>query len=164
MTDALTAYRDQELDLPALCAALGPLIGQLGVITDERVRAVPDDRTIRYYQTLGLLDRPLRYDGRVARYGYKHVLQVLAIKLLQSQGYSLAQIQAALPTATLPELEALLGPAMGAPPAPVQPAPPQPKTVLIYELQPGVQLQIDPAYVPDPQSLLTRIIHALHQN
>jgi DNA-binding transcriptional MerR regulator len=62
------------------------------------VRAVPDDRTIRYYGTIGLLDRPLAMRGRTALYGRKHLAQVVAIKRLQTAGRSLAEIQALWPT------------------------------------------------------------------
>ncbi len=58
-----------------------------------RVRPVPDRRTIRYYTTLGLLDRPAQMRGRVAYYGPRHVLQLAAIKQLQSQGATLQQVQ-----------------------------------------------------------------------
>jgi DNA-binding transcriptional MerR regulator len=58
-----------------------------------RVRDVPDLRTIRYYTTLGLLDRPLEMQGRTAYYGWRHVWQLLAIKRLQLAGVPLAEIQ-----------------------------------------------------------------------
>jgi DNA-binding transcriptional MerR regulator len=61
-----------------------------------RIRAVPDVRTLRYYTTLGLLDRPARMEGRTAFYGRRHVLQLVAIKRLQGRGFSLAEIQARL--------------------------------------------------------------------
>ena len=63
----------------------GPANGQ--------VRAVPDRRTIRYYTTLGLLDRPARMRGRTALYGRRHLLQIVAIKRLQARGLALAAIQ-----------------------------------------------------------------------
>lgn len=59
-----------------------------------RVREVPDIRTIRYYTTLGLLDRPAQMRGRTALYGERHLLQLVAIKRLQAKGYSLAEVQA----------------------------------------------------------------------
>jgi DNA-binding transcriptional MerR regulator len=59
-----------------------------------QVRAVPDDRTIRYYGTIGLIDRPAAMRGRTALYNRKHVAQVVAIKRLQATGKSLAEIQA----------------------------------------------------------------------
>jgi DNA-binding transcriptional MerR regulator len=58
-----------------------------------RVRDVPDVRTIRYYITLGLLDRPLEMQGRTAFYGPKHLLQLVAIKRLQAQGLPLVDVQ-----------------------------------------------------------------------
>ena len=61
-----------------------------------QVRAVPDLRTIRYYTTLGLLDRPAEMRGRTALYGRRHLLQLVAIKRLQAQGMTLGQIQARL--------------------------------------------------------------------
>ena len=58
-----------------------------------RVRGVPDLRTIRYYTTLGLLDRAADMRGRTALYGRKHLLQLVAIKRLQARGLGLAEIQ-----------------------------------------------------------------------
>jgi hypothetical protein len=58
-----------------------------------RVRDVPDLRTIRYYTTLGLIDRPAAMRGRTALYGPRHLLQLVAIKRLQARGLSLAQVQ-----------------------------------------------------------------------
>lgn len=64
-----------------------------------RVREVPDARTIRYYTTLGLLDRPLEMQGRTAFYGWRHVWQLLAIKRLQRAGAPLVEIQQRLAAA-----------------------------------------------------------------
>ena len=61
-----------------------------------QVRAVPDERSIRYYTTLGLIDRPtLR--GRTALYGRRQLAQVITIKRWQGEGRSLAEIQQQLP-------------------------------------------------------------------
>jgi MerR HTH family regulatory protein len=61
-----------------------------------RVREVPDRRAIRWYTTIGLLDRPAAMRGRTALYGPRHLAQLVAIKRLQAQGRSLAEIQAEL--------------------------------------------------------------------
>src|SRR4051812_36230344 len=61
-----------------------------------RVRELPDRRTIRYYTTLGLIDRPAAMRGRTALYGLRHLLQLVAIKRLQANGLSLAEVQARL--------------------------------------------------------------------
>jgi DNA-binding transcriptional MerR regulator len=60
---------------------------------DGRTREVPDLRTIRYYTTLGLIDRPVSMKGRTALYGQRHLLQIVAIKRLQSKGQTLAELQ-----------------------------------------------------------------------
>src|SRR3982751_928834 len=62
-------------------------------VPSGRVRDVPDLRTIRYYTTLGLLDRAAAMRGRTALYGRRHLLQLVAIKRLQASGLSLAEIQ-----------------------------------------------------------------------
>jgi hypothetical protein len=58
-----------------------------------RVRDVPDRRAIRWYTTIGLVDRPLGMRGRTALYGPRHLQQLVAIKRLQATGRTLAQIQ-----------------------------------------------------------------------
>ncbi len=61
--------------------------------SNGRVREVPDRRTIRWYATIGLVDRPAAMRGRTALYGRRHLLQLVAIKRLQAGGRSLAEIQ-----------------------------------------------------------------------
>jgi len=72
-----------------------------------RVRAIPDERTLRYYTTLGLLSGPARLKGRKAFYDRRHLAQVVAIKRLQALGMSLAQIQQELAGATPREVESM---------------------------------------------------------
>jgi DNA-binding transcriptional MerR regulator len=61
-----------------------------------RVREVPDRRLVRYYTTLGLLDRPVTLRGRTALYSRRHLLQLVAIKRLQVTGSTLLEIQTSL--------------------------------------------------------------------
>ena len=72
-----------------------------------RVRDVPNERLIRWYVTLGLLDPPLSRRGRVARYGDRHLLQLVAVKRRQAEGRSLAEIQEELAGATNETLAAI---------------------------------------------------------
>jgi hypothetical protein len=65
-----------------------------------RVRDVPTERLIRWYATVGLVDPPLSRQGRVAQYGRRHLLQLVAVKRRQAEGRSLAEIQAELAGAT----------------------------------------------------------------
>ncbi|MFD7655698.1 MerR family transcriptional regulator [Actinosynnema sp. NPDC059797] len=59
-----------------------------------RVRELPNGRAIRWYTTIGLVDRPVANRGRTALYGRRHLLQVVAVKKLQAAGHTLAEIQA----------------------------------------------------------------------
>ena len=68
--------------------------------TNGRVRDVPNERLVRWYVTVGLVDPPLSRRGRVARYGRRHLLQLVAVKRRQAEGRSLAEIQAELAGAT----------------------------------------------------------------
>ena len=65
-----------------------------------RVRDVPNERLVRWYVTVGLVDPPLSRRGRVAQYGRRHLLQLIAVKRRQAEGRSLAEIQAELAGAT----------------------------------------------------------------
>ncbi|MFC4059780.1 MerR family transcriptional regulator [Planomonospora corallina] len=83
-------------------AALPPAVGRGG-----RGRDVPNERLVRWYATIGLLDPPSARRGRVALYGRRHLLQLVAVKRRQAEGRSIAQIQAELTGATDRTLEAI---------------------------------------------------------
>ncbi|WP_231515273.1 helix-turn-helix domain-containing protein [Herbidospora cretacea] len=74
-----------------------------------RVSDVPNERLIRYYTTIGLLDPPLARRGRVALYGRRHLLQLVAVKRRQAEGASNAAIQRELLGATDDHLAELAG-------------------------------------------------------
>jgi hypothetical protein len=74
--------------------ALDALAGEYPGAPNGRVRDVPDRRAIRWYTTIGLVDRPLGMRGRTALYGPRHLQQLVAIKRRQAEGTSLARIQA----------------------------------------------------------------------
>ncbi|KAB2350832.1 MerR family transcriptional regulator [Actinomadura rudentiformis] len=78
-----------------------------------RVRDLPNERLIRWYTTIGLVDPPLGRRGRTALYGHRHLLQLVAIKRRQAAGRSIAEIQTELtgaPDATLEEIAQLPAP------------------------------------------------------
>jgi hypothetical protein len=79
-------------------ASLGP--DGIPARANGRVRDVPTERLIRWYATVGLVDPPLSRQGRVAQYGRRHLLQLVAVKRRQAEGRSLAEIQAELAGAT----------------------------------------------------------------
>ena len=75
----------------------------------SRVRDAPDQRTARYYTSLGLLDGPRAFRGKVGLYGERQLLQLLAVKRLQAQGETLDAIQARLLGLSTRRLRALFG-------------------------------------------------------
>lgn len=99
-----------NLSLEQLSEEVARLLEQKGLMAvqqDHRVSAAPDIRTIRYYTTLGLLDRPV-IEGRQARYNQRHILQLLGIKALQVLSLPLAEIQSRLYGLSDSELEAVI--------------------------------------------------------
>lgn len=171
----LDRHRRAELSLGGLTAAAREILSRAAAPDDRRVARFPDERTIRYYQSLGLVGRPLRYDGREAVFAYEHLVRVAAIKLLQNQGFSLAQIQSALWGASTEALEAAVLEAIAprkealalrkdariaAAPAAVMRSR-GPRSVVQAEVAPGVQVTIDPVLVPDPERVLRAIGAAL---
>jgi len=94
-----------------LAEVVGRVMASTGQVeqTSARVRDVPDLRTIRYYTTLGMVDRPLEMQGRTAYYGRRHVWQLLAIKRLQATGATLVEIQQKLAGANDRTLQKLAG-------------------------------------------------------
>lgn len=83
-----------------------------------RVRETPDRRTVRYYTTLGVLDRPSEFRGRTGLYGTRQLWQLMAIKRLQSRGEPLQEIQQRLLNATDAELRRIAAPPRGTPDSP----------------------------------------------
>jgi len=87
-------------ELAAGVLATGDQPGGRLARANGRVRDMPNERLIRWYVTVGLLDPPLSRRGRVAWYGPRHLLQLVAIKRRQAEGRALAEIQAELAGAT----------------------------------------------------------------
>ena len=84
--------------------------------TNTSARATPSARAIRFYVASGLLDHP-EGKGTAATYHYKHLLQLLAIKIRQREGQTLDVIKAELADLQGDQLEkkvaAALAPALG---------------------------------------------------
>lgn len=57
----------------------------------HKVVDIPGIRTIRFYHQKGLID-PASRSGRQATYAYRHILQVLVVKLLQTENLNLKKI------------------------------------------------------------------------
>ena len=97
-------------DLAALAAGLLDASGVVPV--NAAARARPSERTIRFYVTRGLVSPP---DGRgtAAVYSYRHLLQVLAIKLRQMEGATLEALSKELAGMTGDLIERRVATAVG---------------------------------------------------
>jgi len=85
--------------------------------TNASARAAPSARAVRFYVSNGLLDRP-EGTGTAATYNYRHLLQLLAIKIRQREGQTLDIIKREMHETTGDLLERRiaqsLAPALGA--------------------------------------------------
>jgi DNA-binding transcriptional MerR regulator len=85
--------------------------------TNASARATPSARAIRFYVASGLLDHP-EGKGTAATYHYRHLLQLLAIKIRQREGQTLDMIKSEMHGVTGDLLEKRvaqsLAPALGA--------------------------------------------------
>lgn len=76
-------------NLRDLAAVVGALLQATAVTPiNAAARAMPSERTIRFYVTRGLVSPP-EGRGTAATYSYRHFLQVLHIKLRQMEGATL---------------------------------------------------------------------------
>ena len=80
----------------------------VGKQTRYKVTDLPSERTVRYYLSRGILDRPLGKRGTTSLFGYRHLLQLLAIKYLQFQYLPLEKIRVVLAGRSNRELEEIL--------------------------------------------------------
>ncbi|MBC6463602.1 MerR family transcriptional regulator, partial [Actinomadura sp. HBU206391] len=102
-----------------LAAAAAAALGGEPAQVNGRVRDMPNERLIRWYTTIGLVDPPSARRGRIALYGQRHLLQLVAVKRRQAAGRTIAQIQMELTGATDDTLQSIARvPGTSAPPSP----------------------------------------------
>ncbi len=100
-------------NLRDLATVAGALLDASGVRPiNAAASAHPSERTIRFYVTRGLVEPP-EGRGTAATYTYRHLLQVLAIKLRQMEGATLAAIGTELRETTGDVLERRVAVALG---------------------------------------------------
>ncbi len=85
--------------------------------TNASARAAPSARAVRFYVATGLMDHP-EGKGTAATYHYRHLLQLLVIKIRQREGQTLDTIKTEMGGVTGDALEKRvaqsLAPALGA--------------------------------------------------
>src|SRR5688500_5586727 len=88
-----------------LAAHVTALVDAAGIRpTNASARAAPSAPAVRFYDSSGLMDRP-EGAGTAATYNYRHLLQLLAIKIRQREGQSLDVIREELRETTGDALE-----------------------------------------------------------
>ncbi len=124
MADPLLALRDYAKLAPwnirDLSTIAGGILDASGVTPiNAAAQSRPSDRTIRFYVTRKLLSAP---DGRgtAATYGYRHLLQLLAIKLRQMEGGTLVTIEKELGESSGDVIEKRVAATLGSVPSPEQ--------------------------------------------
>jgi len=106
----LANYKNIDpVTIDELVSLLGELLPQLvGEQERYKVTSVPTVRTVRNYISKGLVDKPLRYEGPVALYGYRHLLQIVVVKHLQANHFQIKKIREIISDLSDEKLEELL--------------------------------------------------------
>ncbi len=168
----LMSLPESGVTLDELAARANAILASRGFVAeDSRSASRVDSRTVRFYQTIGVLPKPA-YEGRRALYSLTHLLRLVAAKQLQSEGYTLAQIQATLPARTdrhitraLTEAESVMQ--QGSRVLPGAKPPSRPSStgstpeLRAFTLAKGVTLLVDPTSAQDPAALAKSLADAL---
>ncbi len=102
-------YKDVHLSLDELVSAANTLLPDIlpSDISDQRIKEELSPRLVRHYSSQGSLEEPLK-EGREARYTYRHLLQLLALRRLQAEGHRTGSVSSLLTDMSETELEDLL--------------------------------------------------------
>jgi DNA-binding transcriptional MerR regulator len=73
------------------------------------VTVVPDERTIRYYLSEGLVQAPEEKQGTASVFSYQNLLQLVVVKKLQAEHLPIRKIRDLVSGKSEQELETLLG-------------------------------------------------------
>ena len=73
------------------------------------VTSVPDERTIRYYMSEGLIQTPGERQGTASVFNYLNLLQLLTVKKLQAEHLPIRKIRELVAGKSEQELELMLG-------------------------------------------------------
>jgi DNA-binding transcriptional MerR regulator len=180
--------------LPEFARVSGQLVAELQLEQQRgTVTSVPDERTIRYYLSEGLIQTPEEKQGTASVFSYLNLLQLLTVKRLQAEHLPIRKIRELVAGKSEQELETLLGvrgpsgkkteaksylesllaPAPSPPPSMQDAAPPPQDFHSSHswqrvEIEPGLELHVRSDYSPPAttgktRSLLERAIHRLRR-
>lgn len=96
--------------LPEFARASEGILGEIGIEQQRgTVSFVPDERTIRYYLSEGLIQPADEKQGTASVFSYIHLLQIVAIKKLQAEHLQIRKIRELVAGKDEQQLESLLG-------------------------------------------------------
>ncbi len=115
MSYSLDDFRGSQFYGTAELADVAALILRRVGATQERgtVTEIPEERTVRYYLSEGLIPEADDKQGLKSVFGFRHLLAILVIKQLQSEHLPIRKIREIIADMTERELERLLGPEFG---------------------------------------------------
>ena len=104
------ARRRKYVGVAELAQEAGGILAESGPVQGRgTVSELPDERTIRYYLSEGLLSPAEEKQGTASVFGYLHLLQLLVIKKLQAEHLPIRAIRELVGSRNERQLERLLG-------------------------------------------------------
>jgi DNA-binding transcriptional MerR regulator len=98
------------IGLPEFAAVCNRVVSDMDLEQQRgTVTSVPDERTIRYYLSEGLVQAPEERQGTASVFSYLNLLQIVAVKKLQAEHLPIRKIRDLVSGKSEQELEALLG-------------------------------------------------------
>jgi DNA-binding transcriptional MerR regulator len=110
MNERLEEMRGEKfVGVAELAIAVRQILAESGPSQEKAtVTALPDERTVRFYLAEGLLSPAEEKQGTASVFGYKHLLQLLAVKKLQAEDLPIRKIKQLLDGLEEADLKKLL--------------------------------------------------------
>src|ERR1044071_7426894 len=112
MREWLEAARAEKyVGVAGLAEEAARILAESGAARQGRgtVTRLPDERTVRYYLTEGLIPPAEEKQGTASVFEFRHLLQLLVVKKLQAEGLPIRAIRELVTGKTERQLERLLG-------------------------------------------------------
>lgn len=111
MAQAVVKERGKRyVGLPEFAQTGGKILEEMALDQARgTVTSVPDERTIRYYMSEGLIQTPEEKQGTASVFEYRQLLQLVTVKKLQAEHLPIRKIRELVAGKSEQELETLLG-------------------------------------------------------